>query len=468
MVDRFERRTRPLSHARLAVALGLMGLLWLLICPPRAVEAGTGGAGPVIVFAIDGPIGPATSDFAVRTLERAEASGARLAVIRMDTPGGLDTAMREIIKKILAAPVPVAAFVAPGGARAASAGTYILYASHIAAMAPGTNLGAATPVSIGVPDFREPEPKDGKEAKPAREPDNAMARKMVNDAVAYLQGLARLRGRNADWAEKAVREAASLPADEALAQNVIELMAADVPELLAKLQGRKVRVAGRELTLDLAAAPLVTAEPDWRSRVLAVITNPNMAYILMLVGVYGLVLEFSHPGAVLPGILGAICLLVALYAFQVLPVNYAGLGLMLLGVALMVAEAFAPSFGALGLGGAAAFVIGSVMLMDGGSAPGFAIDPALIVAFALASLIFFGFVLGFLVRARRRPVVTGESELVGAVGVALEDFAGVGKIRLRGEIWNARSAVPVRQGQRLFINKIEGLTLWVEPERSEP
>lgn len=461
-----DTRSRGTAGCRIAAAVGFFCLIvgWLAL-PGRA----DAGPGPVFVFDIEGPIGPATGDFAVRTLERAEERDARLVVMRLDTPGGLDLSMREIIKKILASKVPVAAFVAPGGARAASAGTYLLYASHIAAMAPGTNLGAATPVALGVPGLAESEPKDGKESGKAPDPADAMARKMVNDAVAYLRGLAKLRGRNADWAEKAVREGASLPADEALAQKVIDLVAADLPDLLRKLEGRRVRVGERDLTLTLTGAPLEIAEPDWRSRLLAVIANPNVAYILMLVGVYGLFLEFSHPGAVAPGTVGTICLLLALYAFQVLPVNYAGLGLMLLGIALMVAEAFSPSFGALGIGGGLAFVIGSVMLMDTSAAPGFGIDPALIAAFTLASLLFLCVVLGFALRARHRPVVTGREEMLDAAGVALEDFGEAGKIRIRGEIWDARCETPVSKGERVRVRKLEGLTLWVEPEskRSE-
>ncbi len=417
----------------------------------------------VIQLEVDGPIGPATSDYVVRSLDKASEQNAVLAIIRMDTPGGLDTAMRDIIKKIIASPVPVVTYVAPGGARAASAGTYILYASHIAAMAPATNLGAATPVQIAAPpggggDSDTPKDKtDGK--KP---PDDAMSRKVVNDAVAYLKGLAKMRGRNAEWAEKAVREAASLPAEEAFALKVIDVIAANPDDLLRKLDGREIHVAGQPVKLALSGARIEVQEPDWRSRLLSVITNPNIAYILMLIGIYGLILEFYHPGAVAPGTIGAICLLLALYAFQVLPVNYAGLALIILGVGLMIAEAFASSFGVLGLGGVTAFVIGSVILMDT-DVPGFSLNPALIAAFAVSSAAFLVLALGMVMKSRHRPVVSGREEMIGAIGTALDDFALGGRIRIHGEIWSARTDAPLRKGQAARVKGLDGLTLWVTP-----
>jgi len=286
-------------------------------------------------------------------------------VLQMDTPGGLDTSMRAIIKDILASPVPVAAFVAPGGARAASAGTYILYASHIAAMAPATNLGAATPVAIGAPGGgAEGDKKAGKDEKGEGGGASAMTRKQVNDAAAYIRSLAQMRGRNAEWAERAVREAVSLSASEALKMKVIDLVAEDVPDLLRRLDGRKLKVSDAERVLQTADVVATTVEPDWRTRFLSVVTDPSIAYMLILLGIYALVFEFSNPGLVFPGVVGAICVLIALYAFHLLPVNYAGLALMLVGIAFIVGELFFPAYGSLGIGGAIAFVIGSVILID--------------------------------------------------------------------------------------------------------
>jgi membrane-bound serine protease (ClpP class) len=297
---------------------------------------------------------------------------------------------------------------------------------------------------------------------PAAGNDQAMRNKLVNDAVAYIRGLAELHGRNADWAEKSVREGASLPASEALEQNVIDLIATDMADLLAQIDGREVKLQGKPHTLATAGAVIRQIEPDWRNRLLSVITNPNIAYILLLIGIYGLIFEFSNPGAIVPGTVGAISLLLALYALQMLPINYAGVGLMLLGIALMIGEAFAPSFGVLGIGGVAAFVLGSIILMDT-DAPGFGIDMSVIVTFSLLSALVFIFIIGMAIRARRHPVVSGMNELVGGTAMVLEDFQGRGAVRIHSEIWQADSAAALRKGQRVRVTGIDGLTLRVEP-----
>jgi membrane-bound serine protease (ClpP class) len=415
-----------------------------------------------IVLEIDGAIGPPLADYIARELTAARTDEARFIVLRMNTPGGLDTSMRKIISAILASPVPVATYVAPNGARAASAGTYIAYASAIAAMAPGTNIGAATPIQLGgnplFPSDQKSQ-KDQKDAKPGEQGDTE-TRKIINDAVAYIRSLAALNGRNADWATDAVRSAASLPASEALALHVIDVIADDVPDLLRKIDGREVTIVGKPQRLATAGLDIVVRPPDWQTELLMLVTNPNVAFILMLIGVYGLILEFFNPGAVAPGLIGAISLLVALYALAFMPINYAGAALVLLGVALMIAEVHIGAFGALGVGGIAAFVIGALMMFPA-HAPGFTLSGGVIAGTALGTAALFLLALAALLR-RKRPVVTGHEALIGAEGETVSWQNGEGRIRVKGEIWLARAAAPLAAGSRVKIVGRDGLVLRVE------
>ena len=448
------------------------GLAAILLLPVWVLAA------PVVVLTASGPIAPASADFIERGMQHGAVEGTPLVVLQLDTPGGLDTSMRQIIRAILASPVPVAVFVAPSGARAASAGTYILYASHIAAMAPGTNLGAATPIQIGgPPEFNpEPESKPKSEPRPTETPSDetgrklskdekesaksASSRKAIHDAAAYIRALAQMRDRNAEWAELAVNEAVSLSAVDALKLKVIDYVATDVADLLKQVHGRQVTILGERIILDTASAEVRIVEPDWRTRLLAIITNPSVAYVLMLIGIYGLFFEFSNPGFVLPGVVGGICLLIAMYAFQLLPVSYAGLALILLGVAFMVAEAFLPSFGTLGIGGIVAFVVGSLMLIDS-DVPDYGISWLLVALVAIVSALFVALVIRMALKARQHPIVSGREELIGAEGVILEDILDEGTIRVHGELWSARSAERLARGQKVRVVGMEGLVLIV-------
>jgi membrane-bound serine protease (ClpP class) len=420
-----------------------------------------------MLLQLDGTVSPASSDFVVRGIAKAATAGASLIILRIDTPGGLDSAMRHIVQAILASPVPVIGYVAPSGARAASAGTYILYACHVAAMAPGTNIGAATPVQIGTGGGLPSPPKPGTGDKPGSDGsngkgDDAMQHKLVNDAAAYLRSLAELRSRNVEWTVQAVREGASLSAKEALSAGVINLLARNRDDLLTQLDGYPVNMDGDTEILNTEDMTLTVLEPDWRTRLLSVIADPNIAYILVLIGIYGLIFEFYNPGFVLPGVVGAISLLLALFALQVLPVNYAGLALLILGIIFMVSEAFVPSFGALGIGGLTAFLIGSIIMIDT-DVPGYGISLPLIFTFTAISGAFFLGIIGMAIKARGRPVVSGQEELLKARGTVRQDFSDEGWIHIHGESWRAKSAVPLKRGQTVRVTRINGLTLFVEP-----
>ncbi|MCK9814437.1 nodulation protein NfeD [Pseudomonas sp. MAFF 302046] len=417
-------------------------------------------AAPVVVLTLNGVISPASADYVVRGLNRAAEQQAQLVVIGIDTPGGLDTSMRTIIQAILASPVPVATYVAPSGARAASAGTYILYASHIAAMAPGTNLGAATPVQLNA----------GPAPSPSDSAGETLTHKQINDAAAYIRGLAQLRGRNADWAEQAVRQAASLSAQEALKLKVVDYLADDLGALLKQLDGKPLNAAGHEVQLHTLGAALIHYDPDWRSQVLSVITHPSVALILLMLGIYGLFFEFVSPGTAVPGVLGGICLLLGLYALQLLPVNYAGVALILLGIAFMVAEAFLPTFGVIGFGGIIAFVAGAVMLMDT-DLPGYGIPLPLIIGLAVISAVLLVALASMALGARKRQLVSGDAGLVGShttITRVQANNAYNGWVQLQGENWQVLSATPLSPGQGVRVVARKGLLLEVTAAPAAP
>lgn len=444
--------------------------LWLL---PLLLFASQALASTVWVLPVKGAIGPALSDYLSREIEEAQQNGVDLVILKMDTPGGLDSSMRDIIHAITTSSVPIATWVGPSGSRAASAGTYILLASHVAAMAEATNLGSATPVSLGGAP-QQPSSADDKDNDESNDESSgknsdkvpaktAMEKKVINDARAYIKGLARLHGRNAEWAEKAVSEAANIDASEALDLNVIDYIANSPEDLVTTINDTEVKVNGKPYKLTLDNPTWVERVPDWRAEMLAVITNPNVAYILMLIGIYGLLLEFYNPGIGLPGVLGGICLLLAMYALQMMPVNYVGLGLLLLGIALMIAEAFNPSFGILGLGGVVAFVLGSIFLMDS-DIPGFQIALPLIIGIAVFSAGLIVITVGLLLKIRSKKATTGIETYPGKLAVVRDDFVdGTGLVQLDGALWQAKADAQLKQGDHVTVVAIKGLTLTVRP-----
>ena len=432
----------------------------------------------VVVLELKGALGVATAEHIINGIEHAESIDAELVIIDMDTPGGLMNPMRDIIQAILNSSVPVATYVTPEGARADSAGTYILLASHIAAMAPTTHLGAATPVSL-TGDSVTPQSEDDEadeetesdgesaaddaESEAEPQPGTSMERKVLNDAIAYIRGLAERHGRNADWAEEAVPDASTLTAREALEQNVIEFIADDHAALLEMIDGHEIEVDGETVALETSSVVIEEYEASWRIKVLQAVANPEIVLILGMIGLYGLMYEGWNPGAILPGVVGIICLLLAAYGLQVLPVNYAGLALIIVGLALMTAEAFAPSFGALGLGGIAAFVFGAIMMFDSGI-PGFGISLTFVISIAILAALLVVWLVSYVLKLRRRGAVSGKGSIIGGVGVAMSDFAGEGKVWLEGEAWAARSSVPVTKDQEVVVKNLIGLTLEIEPK----
>jgi len=463
----------PKSAFRLAAWIAsLLCACLLTAVADNRVSAQPAAERAILLLDVKGAIGFVTAEQLAKALQRAAATGAPVLVVRLDTPGGLLSSTREMIHAILASPVPVIMYVAPNGSRAASAGTYLMYASHVAAMAPSTHLGAATPVSLspggfpGAPPQQPPQQKPSeieKDKQPASDA-TTMERKVVNDAVAYIRSLAELRGRNADWAEKAVREAATLTASAALKERVVDAIAKDVDDLLSQIDGRKITTTAGEVRLETKGRAIVELKPDWKAQLMTVIADPNVALILMMIGIYGILFEFWHPGAVVPGVIGGICLIVALTALSVLPVNYAGLALLLLGIALMVAEAFAPSFGILGLGGIAAFAIGALFLFDPDQSDiPISASWQVVAGLTAFSAAFFAGILGLAVRARQRPVRTGAEEMIGSTGEVVHWAEGEGRIQVLGELWAAQSGASLAKGQKVRVVSRTGLTLAVEP-----
>lgn len=402
--------------------------------------------GQVNVISVEGVINPVVAEFIESSIDKAVRDKAEVLVIEIDTPGGLDTSMRNIIKKMVSSEVPIVVYVYPSGGRAASAGAFITIAAHVAAMSPGTNIGAAHPVGMG-----------GKI-------DKTMAEKVENDAVAYIKSLAEKRKRNTRWAEEAVRKSASITEKEALELKVIDLIASDLKVLLKEINGRKVDTVLGEKVLKTAEAQVVRREMGLRYEILKVLSDPNIAYILLLLGFYGIFFELTNPGAIFPGVIGALCLILAFYSFQILPVNYAGLLLILLAIILFILDVKVTSYGLLSIGGIISMVIGSLMLFE--SAPGFLrVSLAVVLPAAIITALFFTFTLSLAYKAYRRKPVTGVEELIGIEGVAKTDVHKDGTVFVHGELWRAWSDEPIKEGSSIVVEAVEGLKLKVKERR---
>ncbi len=428
-----------------------MHRIWsFLILLLFSISASSLWAGEYLEMKIDGSIGPASADFMMRGIIKGQKS--ELILIKLNTPGGLDKSMRQIVKSMLASRVPVVVYVAPNGARAASAGTFLLYASTIAAMSPSTHLGAASPVSLS----------GGLSGSKKNSEASSMKKKITNDAIAYIRSLAQLRGRNVDFSQKAITDAATMTAKEALSAGVIDLIAEDTHDLLGQIDGKSVTQAGQQIIIHSKNLKKHSIEPDWRTRFLLIITDPTVAYLLLMLGVYGIFFELFNPGFIAPGVIGAIAAIVALYALQLLPINYAGLALIILGISFIIAEAFAPSFGILGIGGTLAFVVGSILLIDT-EHRSYQIAWSAIWGVAAANLVVILGVLSLVMRSRWRSPLNGTTPMLNHCGEAMFDFEHEGQIKIQGEIWAARANQPIKAGSTVKVIGVEGLILLVEP-----